>query len=210
MKNARDRQAGMTLLELLVGLVIFALLMAVLAQTEYFVMGSWRRSDRGLRTQRELGVCQEVMLRQLRSAAPFRPPRVWLGVPSFWGTAGELTFVSCQPVEPGGPPGLWLATYSLSPGLDDEGGVLTVQMRPALDPGYWRREAAPVEGVSLLSGVEGLRFSYVGWDWRNKQTRLVNSWMVTAAGRMPLAVQLEMTVNGKKVLWYLPLACGRG
>ena len=204
---ASGRQAGVTLLELLVGITLFALIMVLLARSESFVLGAWRTGDQEVSRQQQLSGCLAVMLRQVRSAVPFKPPPGRRLVYSFAGRRDRLSFVSAASLAEGGEPGLWLVTYSLAPG-GPEGGLLVVEQRPALDRGVWEGEARPVEGVSLLSGVNSLRFRYLELDRRRGRLLPRETWLAGRTPRLPTVVRVEMVVQGRRIDWYLPLACG--
>lgn len=202
-------QRGVALLELLIGLTLLALIMLTLTQSQFIVLGAWRNMERDRQQGRELAQAQQTLRAQLRSAVPFRPPRAFRRVPVFWGSARQLTFVTSQPPRPGTPPGLWLVTYSLVP--SDQGGeyLLMRQTRSALDPAYWQGKPTPVEGQTVLGGIRDLKFSYLSWNWRRKQTDDSETWQTTGSGRLPLAVRLDLDLGGQRLSWYLPLACGK-
>jgi prepilin-type N-terminal cleavage/methylation domain-containing protein len=199
-------QAGVTLLEMLVGLTLFALLMALLASSENFVLNAWRKGDEEVSRQRELNACLEVMLRQVRSAVPFKPPSTLRQATGFIGDPNRLTFVSALPVDQGGEPGLWLITYSLAPG-GEEGGLLVAEQRQALDPAVWQGAAPAVEGISLLSGVTSLRFIYFQKDRRGEVLTPRETWLLRGTPRLPAAIQVEMEVRGRTLSWRLPVSC---
>ncbi len=200
-------QTGATLLELLVGITLFALLMVLLTSSESFVLNAWRKGNQEVAQQQELNACLDVMLRQVRSAVPFKPPSTLRQVQGFLGTRDRLTFVSALPVANSDEPGLWLITYSLAPGGSD-GGLLVAEERQALNPAVWQGTAPAVEGISLLTGVTSLRFVYFEKD-RNDETLVPKeTWLRSGALKLPAAIQIEMEVRGRKLSWRLPVACG--
>jgi len=200
-------QTGATLLELLVGITLFALLMVLLTSSESFVLNAWRKGNQEVAQQQELNACLDVMLRQVRSAVPFKPPSTLRQVQGFLGTRDRLTFVSALPVANSDEPGLWLVTYSLASGGSD-GGLLVAEERQALNPAVWQGTAPAVEGISLLTGVTSLRFVYFEKD-RNDETLVPKeTWLRSGALKLPAAIQIEMEVRGRKLSWRLPVACG--
>jgi type II secretory pathway component PulJ len=201
-----DSQAGVTLLELLVGITLFALIMVLLTSSESFVLNAWRKGDEEVTHQRELSDCLEVMLRQVRSTVPFKPPSTLRQVKSFVGRPDRLSFVSALPVAQDGEPGLWLITYSLAPG-GSEGGLLVAEERRASDPAAWSGAAPAVEGISLLSGVTSLRFTYYEKNRQGDALEAKDNWIFNAATKLPAAVQVEMEVRGRQLSWLLPVAC---
>ncbi len=202
-------QRGVALLELLIGLTLLALIMLTLTQSQSIVLGAWRHMEQDRRQGQDLARAQRLLQAQVRSIVPFLPPRTFRRVPVFWGSAREMTFITCQPPRPGTPPGLWLVTYALVP--SDQGGeyLLVSQTRSALDPGYWQGRPTPVEGETLLGGIRELKFSYLSWNWRRKQVEASDTWQASNGGHLPLAVRLDMNLEGRRLSWYLSLACGR-
>lgn len=200
------RQRGMTLLEMLVALTIASLLVLLLVRTQATVLGAWRRQGAETRLQQELAACRDTLLRQVRSAVSFRPPRSLRRLYTFWGTPHSLTFVTSQALAPGSPPGLWLVTYTYVPGEEPGTGWLTAGMRPALA----LRVKAPAEAEPLLAEVGELRFTYLAWDRRRRRTVERPQWRDAGGGRLPLAVVLYLTVQGRRLRWLLPVAGGRG
>ena len=205
-RSPAQSQAGVTLLELLVGLTLFALIMVLLTSSESFVLNAWRKGDQEVNHQQELNACLEVMLRQVRSTVPFKPPSTLRQVKSFVGRPDRLSFVSALPVNEAGEPGLWLVTYSLAPG-GPEGGLLVAEERQAMDPAAWSGAAPAVEGVSLLSGVTSLRFVYFEKNRQGDQLTAKDNWIFNAAAKLPAAVQVEMEVRGRRLSWRLPVPC---
>jgi hypothetical protein len=206
MASKRNSQAGVTLLELLVGITLFALIMVLLTSSESFVLNAWRKGDEEVNHQQELNNCLDVMLRQVRSTVPFKPPYTRRQVKSFIGRPDRLSFVSALPVAEGGEPGLWLVTYSLAPG-GPEGGLLVAEERNAMDAAAWSGAAPAVEGISLLSGVTSLRFVYFEKNRQGDQLEAKDNWVFNAAAKLPAAVQVEMEVRGRTISWRLPVPC---
>lgn len=85
-------------------------------------------------------------------------------------------------------------------------GWLTAGMRPALA----LRVKAPAEAEPLLAEVGELRFTYLAWDRRRRRTVERPQWRDAGGGRLPLAVVLYLTVQGRRLRWLLPVAGGRG
>lgn len=200
-------QAGVTLLELLVGLTLFVLLMVLLTRSESFVLNAWRTGDEEVARQQELSECLGVMLKQVRSAAPLKPPGGPRQSYGFVGGRDRLSFITTLPAAKGGEPGLWLVTYGLAPG-GPEGGLLVAEERPALDSAVWRGGAPAVEGVSLLAGVSSLRFTYLERSRQDDQLAAKETWLSGGAPKLPAAVQVDIVADGRQHSWLLPVACG--
>jgi prepilin-type N-terminal cleavage/methylation domain-containing protein len=203
----RPGQSGMTLLEMLVGITLLALMVLALTQAEVLVLGAWREGDRQASLQEDLSYCQRLMLTQVRSATSFKPPSVKSGAASFAGGPQSLSLVTAASLE-GFRPGLWLVTYSLVEGPDGE-GWLVAQQSPALNPAVWSGAAPAAEGLTLLSGVSRLAFSYHSVDEATGRAVTASAWRDPHSRRLPLAVELEMVVRGRRVSWRLALPVGR-
>jgi general secretion pathway protein J len=206
MPRRHPHQAGMTLLEMLVGITLLALMVLALTQAEVLVLGSWRQGDREVSLQEDLSYCQHLMLTQVRSVVDFAPPTLRAGAAAFAGGPQSLSLVTAASLE-GFRPGLWRITYSLVAGPGGE-GWLVAQESPALDPAVWTGAASAAEGLTLLSGVSELSFSYLSVDEATGRLVEQSAWRDPKGSRPPLAVRLRMVVRGRPVNWRLAVPTG--
>jgi general secretion pathway protein J len=138
------RQAGYTLLEMMVALVVFGLVLAGLAQSFRFGVTAFRTSAaRG--AMPEAMAAMDGALRQIIAAA--RPG-------SMTGEPGGVSFTTRLP--PGaGIDGLADAALMLAPG-----GILTLRYAPH-PPGVALAPLPPAHVEVLATGVQGFSLSYL-------------------------------------------------
>lgn len=203
----RRGQEGLTLLELLVGLVLFGLLMAVISQASGSILEAWRRGQESFAAEPELFAAKRIMRRQLISAVPYHPGSRPSRSAAFLGNPREMTFVSCQSLGSRARMGLWFVRYSLQ--ADASGAmVLVAREWPAADEAWWEQASIPVEPVVLVGGITAASLEYQFHDPVRRQYQFLPDWGVSQAGRLPMAVRLRMARQDGEVVWELPLACG--
>jgi len=140
------RQAGYTLLEMLVALVVFGLVMAGVAQTMRFGLAAFTASgSRGVAPE-NLASLDHALTRMIGSALP----------ESLHGEPGGLSFTSHLPPGAGIGQGLADAAIRLNPG-----GVLVLLYRPH-PPGIPLGAPPPTQTEPLAEGVTAFAISYFG------------------------------------------------
>jgi general secretion pathway protein J len=143
------RDAGFTLLELLVALTIFGLLMAGLAEGTRFGLAAWRAQDAGDGRQSDLEAADRVLRHLVTQAMPGRA-----GAPAaFDGRPGGLAWRSDLPGAGGLAP---LRDVDVALGLD-AGRRLVLRWTPhTLPPGQPRIAREEV----VLAGLDHVEFAY--------------------------------------------------
>ncbi len=157
------RNAGFTLLEVLVALTILGFLMLGLTQGVRFGLLAWDRQTRIIASRGELDAIDRVLRRLIEHMDPGTqrdPPRVV-------GTARGLEFATDL-----GPAAGALGAREADAALLVEGGRLLLRWRPRLH-GLPFGPAPPPTDTELLRGVEALEIAYwtpAGWrtEWRER------------------------------------------
>jgi general secretion pathway protein J len=166
------RDAGFTLLELLVALVVLGLLMAGLTQGIRFGFSAWGMQARLGASSGDLDAIDRALRRLVEQA---RPPADQV-TPSLRGTGSSLAFISALPVT------LAAATREADIRLSVDGGRLVLDWMPHLHAAWLGPPRQPRREV-LLDHVEALEVSYLG------SAGWVKSW---DTARLPLLIRLHL------------------
>jgi prepilin-type N-terminal cleavage/methylation domain-containing protein len=211
--NDRSRNNAFTLVEILIGMAIIGLIVAM-------VYGSYAATTRSLDIYNSRMTCSErahlvlrLMTHQLRCA--YAPPRLapatskatlagrgseQFGSPGVRGiSAPAAVLFQGDPREAGGEILRFLTTGGLSQGPDQPGGisrisyryetqnrVLSLSCEPSLSPADRRRDSPLWRPV--LSGVTGIDLEF--YDGRRWQP----TWNARETARLPQAVRIILTI----------------
>jgi general secretion pathway protein J len=154
------REAGYTLLEMLVALVVFGLVMAGLAQSWRFGLAAWSGSERHIAGPEDMAAVDTALRGMIARAVPG----------SMTGRPGGLAFTTHLPQGAGGLRGL--ADIAIQLGAD---GTLTLSATPHA-AGIPLRPPPPPSFETLATGVDEVRVSYLTPQngappaWGNKWT----------------------------------------
>jgi general secretion pathway protein J len=192
MKNP-SAQAGFTLLELMVALVVFGLLMAGVAQAMRYGMVAWAAQTRQSAGPESLAAVDGALRRLIEQARP----------DGFVGLPDQMAFTAPLPAGSPDPGQLAVLALALTPD-----GRLELRWAPH-PPGIPLRHAAPPQTEILLTGVSRLRLQYLT-PQPDGSTAWSDRW---SQGGVPLLVRLGMSYSGKLAwpdLVSAPAAAGVG
>lgn len=170
------REAGYTLLEMLVALVVFGLVMAGLAQSWRFGLAAWSGSERHIVGSEDMAAVDTALRSMIAQAIPG----------SMTGRPGGLAFTTRLPQGAGGLRGL--ADIAIQPGAD---GTLLLSATPHA-AGVPLASSPPPAFETLASDVVEVRVSYLTPRdgappaWSNK-------WSGTG---LPLLVRIHLRFAG--------------
>lgn len=161
--TAPGRQAGFTLLEMVLALVIFGMISAVVYSAFYFGHRAVTSGERSADENQRMRLAEEMLGRHVRSAVYY-----WAhsdeedDVPFFLGASDGMTFVTSAPQSRGGT-GLAVVTYRLAD------GKLVVEERVNFTPDdlYAPSADAHVQRAVLLEGFTSFRFEYLPAEERD-------------------------------------------
>lgn len=141
----RQREAGFTLLEMLVALVVFGLVMAGLTQTFRYGLSAWSAANRRAPAAEQLAAVDAALARMIAQAQPG----------SLSGRADALAFTTRLPAGAGLKTGLADAAIALDPN-----GVLILRYG-AHPPGIPLVHPPAPRTETLAQGVTALQFTYL-------------------------------------------------
>ena len=184
------RQAGFTLLELMVAMALLALLGLTLAGGMRFGLQAWNRVDSRLDRGEPIASSQVLLRRLLEQAMPL-PAGTASGVIAFSGRAAALRFIGRLP-ERAAAPGLNEVTLRLEPG--DGGAKLVLSWQPLGGAG-----AGTGNRKTLLEGVATGHFRYYGSAADGRPADWQEEW--TNAHGLPRLVALDLTFRDDRIVW---------
>lgn len=167
------RDAGYTLLEMLVALVVFGLVMAGIAQSYRFGLTAWSAGARNTAEPANIAALDAALARLIEAAQPG----------SMAGTAHQLAFTTALP--PGaGLQGLADAAIMLQPD-----GTLILRYTPHA-PGVQLGPTPPPRTEPLLHGVTAFSAAYLA-PVQNAPPAWTPQW---SAQKLPLLVRLHVSL----------------
>ena len=173
----KQRDAGYTLLEMLVALVVFGLVMAGIAQSYRFGLTAWSATGHNATGPENLAALDAALSRMIADAQPG----------SMAGQANGLAFTTRLP--PGaGVNGLADAAIMLAPD-----GTLTLRYTPH-PPGIPLAPLPPPRSETLATGVTGFSASYFV-PQKDGPPAWSGSW---SGDGLPLLVRLHLQFAGRR------------
>jgi general secretion pathway protein J len=182
------RQAGFTLLELMVAMALLALLGLVLAGGMRFGLQAWNRLDATLDRGEPIALSQVLLRRTLEQALPL-PAAAAPGVIAFAGGNSGLRFIAPLPERAAGP-GLHQVTIGLEP--SEAGFALVLSWQPLDGAGAGGRK-------SLLDGILAGHFRYYGDAADGRPADWQEDW--SNARALPRLVALDLSFKDRRIAW---------
>lgn len=181
-----NRQAGYSLLEVVVATGLLAMLSVIAFGGLRFGAAAWQRADAGLAGHEQARESRRILRQWLAYAIPFARVRADLeGFAAFTGDQHSASFA--VPVFEGSGSD---EPYLLRLRFDADAGQLLASWKPVLPLGG-RAEVTEAVGERLLiDGLEGARFSYLGALPANGGFIWRKSWH--GAKSLPLAIGLDL------------------
>jgi len=175
-RRASRRDAGFTLLEMLVALVVFGLVMAGLAQTFRFGLTAWSATTRRAVGPENLAATDAALTRMIAQAVPG----------TLTGLPDQLAFTTPLPAGAGLNGGLADAAIMVAPGG-------TLILRYAAHPPGIPLTRAPAPRIEILAqGVTALNVSYL-MPQPSGPPAWSNAWSDSG---LPLLVRIHLQFAG--------------
>ena len=196
---ARRRSFGWTLLELLIGLGIFALLAAAVYTALHMGLSTWKRMDLNADRTQELRVVLDRLSTDLRNSFPSRGMKETLWAP-FEGRSDQLTFPTLiffrSPEHHRGNWRLAVVRYVLEDGRLIR--RISWNFKKPEGKEIWDEEDVWVEGVAAL----GFQYAYKSVEGGNLY-RWDDQWPIpeneTAKPRIPRLIKISLSVGERKL-----------
>jgi general secretion pathway protein J len=183
------RQAGFTLLELMVAMALLALLGLVLAGGMRFGLQAWNRLDATLDRDEPIALSQVLLRRTVEQALPLPAAGAAPGVIDFAGGNAGLRFIAPLPERAAGP-GLNQVTIRLEP--SEAGFALVLSWQPFGGAGAGGRK-------SLLDGILAGHFRYYGDVADGRPANWQEEW--SNARALPRVVALDLSFKDRRIAW---------
>ena len=183
---SRRAEGGFTLIELIVGLALFGLIVAVLTGALRVGLVGSDRVDEGAQRLNELRLAQTFIRRHLETARPIVWPMRRTAPLAFEGKSESVSFISILPSWPG-QGGLYLVRFARI------GDALIVTRRITSGEEQAFDFSRHADHTVLTDGIREVRFTYFGADIKDKKPKWRTSW--TARTTFPRLVRLQVDFN---------------
>jgi len=190
------KQAGFTLLEVLIGMSLMSIMMLLLFASLRLCVQNWNAGEKKIAQVSEAAIIQNFLQNKLHAAVPLDGDFLEEPQFSFQGSKDELQFVAAMPAS-AARLGLQLFKMSLIPAArDEQGRQLQIEMQPFFPLGD--SEQWDVEPVVILRKIQSLQFAYFGPD--SDSRRSDSSWQSDWQERegLPGLVSIDIElINGE-------------
>ena len=194
----RRAQAGFTLIEMVVAMVLLGAMMMLVYQGLTFGLRGWDAADANGRRTADRRIAENFLRREVREMFPMRFKDPITLKFAFDGKADSLRFASARPA---GISALGLSLVSLT--LEDAGNgkrTRNLVMRRAM-PDDAAKDFSPLdtaERIVLFEGVDRVAFQYFGSENDFTEPAWVDSWEFP--GRVPQMIRMSVrTADGSVI-----------
>jgi len=194
MNRLRHRQAGFTLLEVMIATVLLAVMMTLLLGGMRIGADSWEQGERLSDRASRLLVTDNFFRSHLSDLKPLfeaAPKAMGLGAPPklvFTGSAALLEFAGTLPPQVKG--GLYKFRLYLTEGAEPRDLKLSIRPLSSGDS----VEGEPIEDVLVLENVESLRFSFFQKGNAETESHWVQEW---TDNFLPSLIRIEIGLHGE-------------
>jgi general secretion pathway protein J len=187
--TTRRRSAGFTLIEVLIGTTLLAVMMTLLTSALFTMTRSARAGEARMEDLDSSQLVHAFLRRQLQNALPLTERVDGDERALFEGRAGRLRFVGHLPIAEGG------GLQFLEIGASD--GVLEMRYRDAWPDAPFTSSGAEWRSRTLLPGVERVRWRYFGAADDESVARWTDEWV--GHDRLPELIRVELDRDDRSV-----------
>jgi len=187
------RQAGFTLLEVLIAMTLLGVMMLLIFGTLRVSVRSWESGEKQAAEVSQLLVLHNFLRNHLTRMKPWEDDfSEDEPVFSFQGTEEAIQFVSTLPLHNRGAGGWHKFNIQLTKNHDSRDLIVKLEpFFPALE-----EEHQPIDDVVLIENVEAIKFSYFGSDELDEEPQWFDEWLEKSY--FPKMIQVEIRVKGEK------------
>lgn len=188
----KEKQAGFTLLEVLLGMSIMSIMMLLLFASLRLCVQNWNAGEKKIAQVSQAAVIQSFLQSKLHAAIPLDADFLEEPQFSFQGSKDELQFVAAMPAS-AARLGLQLFKISLVPSArDEQGQYLQVEMQPFFPLGD--SEEWDEEPIIILKKIQSLKFSYFGADgpYSGGDPSWENEWIEKQSLPELVSIEIEL------------------
>jgi general secretion pathway protein J len=188
------RQAGFTLIEMVVAMALLGTMMLLLYQGLTFGLRGWDAADVNGRRTADRRIAENFLRREIGETFPMRFKDPMVLKVAFEGKENTLRFVSARPA---GISAQGLSLVGIGIENDDAKRTRALVMRRAM-PDDEAKDFAPLdrgERTVLFEGVDAVKFEYFGSENDFTDPKWVEAW--DYAGRIPQLIRIQIrTADG--------------
>src|SRR4030042_3400525 len=193
---------GFTLIEVIVTLTVLSFILLMIFGAFRLGLSAWERGDSIKEEYQKVRIISQLISQQIKSFVPYKikTKKAEGDYLAFNGKARSLRFVSALPIKAKQPEGFVYVVYEFKEGSGGEGGRLILYAQRVLNRDFFEDELKEELGISLLEGIDNIRFEYYQEEDldKNQPEGWIEEWNAKEAKAFPRA--LKMTIlqkNGK-------------
>lgn len=187
--TTRRRSAGFTLIEVLIGTTVLAIMMTLLTSALFTMTRSARAGEARMQALDSTQLAHAFLRRQLQNAFPLTEREDGDELALFEGRANRLRFVGQLPIAEGG--GLQFLEIAAS------AGALEMRYREAWPDAPFTTPDAEWRSRTLLPGVKRVGWRYFGAADDDSVARWTDEWL--RHDRLPELIRVELEHDDRSV-----------
>lgn len=188
----RGKSSGFTLLEVLIGMSLLAVMMLLLFASLRICVQNWNAGEKKIAQVSQAAIVQNFFQSKLHATLPLEADFFEEKQFSFQGNQEQMQFVASMPASVGRL-GIQLFTLSLQSGTENKGSELKVDIRPFFPKS--ESEEWEEESIVILKNIQELRFSYYGSD-EDMDADWQEEWLEKPNLPKLVSIDIELT-NGE-------------